>query len=255
MKSLHPFVCPVMPRILHVFSALFLAAFSLHAQEEQKDAATPAMREVSPGVYEFGSIRLDKNTRTVTFPAKLNMSEGLIEYLICTPRGSTHESLILTETEPRDLHFAMLLLDAKGAGTLAPAPGDAPPSQINADYLKTAPRLKGDNLAISLKWKDVGGKERSTPVEDWVLNARLKKPAPRGPWIYTGSMFADNQFLAQLQGNVASLVSSPAALINNPRQGSDDDQIWNVNTKAVPPVETPVEVTIKLEATPEKKTK
>lgn len=230
---------------LHVAGALLLTAFSLSAQEEKKPA--PAMRETSPGVYELGSIHLDKNTRSLTFPAKLNMSEGPIEYLICTPQGSTHESLIVTEVQPSDIHFGMLLLDAKGAGILAPAPGDAPPAQINADYLKGAPRLKGDSLVISLKWKDAAGKEHTAQVEDWVLNAKEKKAATRGAWIYTGSMFAERQFLAQLQGNVASMVSNPAALINNPRAGSDDDQIWAVNAKAVPPVETPVEITLKLQ--------
>ena len=238
--------------LLSVFFALHLAAFGAEKSGEPKQ---PIMRETSPGVYEVGSIHLDKNTRSLTFPAKLNMIEGNLEYLICTPRGSTHESLLVTEVEPRDLHFCMLLLDAKGAGILAPAPGDAPPSQIDAEYLKSAPRLKGDSLTISLKWKDAGGKEQTAPVEDWVLNAKERKAAPRGPWIYTGSMFADDQFLAQLQGTIASMVSNPAALINNPRKGSDNDQIWMVNTKAVPPVETLLEVTIKLETTPEKKSK
>lgn len=237
-----------MSLLLCISLALHLAAFGAEKTE-------PVMRETAPGVYEIGHIHLDKNTRSLTFPAKLNMAEGNLEYLICTPRGSTHESLILTDVQPSDIHFAMLLLDAKGAGLLAPAPGAAPPSQIDAEYLKSAPRLKGDNLGISLKWKDAAGKERSAPVEDWVLNAMEKKAAPRGPWIYTGSMFAEEKFLAQLQGTVASLVSNPAALINNPRKGSDNDQIWMVNTKAIPPVETPVEVTIKLESAPEKKPK
>lgn len=241
----------MLPRLCLLF-ALTFAAFG----DEKSDAvAQPAMRETSPGVYEIGSIHLDKNTRSLTFPAKLNMAEGNIEYLICTPRGSTHESLIVTDVQPSDIHFAMLLLDAKGAGILAPAPGDAPPSQINAEYLKGAPRLKGDSLMVSLKWKDAAGKEHRAPVEDWVLNARENKAAPRGPWIYTGSMFADNQFLAQLQGTIAAMITNPAALINNPRKGSDNDQIWMVNKKAVPPVETALEITLKLEPASEKKSK
>ena len=253
MKPTRPFVCPSMPR--YFFIALWLAAFPLRAQEEKKPAPVPAMRETAPGVYEIGRIHLDKNARTVTFPGKLNMAEGNIEYLICTPRGSTHESLLVTEVQPHDIHFAMLLLDAKGAGILAPAPGDAPPSQIDAVYLKSAPRLKGDSITLTAKWKDAAGKEQTAAVEDWVLNAATNKPAARGPWIYTGSMFADDQFLAQLQGTIASMVSNPASLINNPRKGSDNDQIWMVNKKAVPPVDTTLAITIKLEPAPEKKSK
>jgi hypothetical protein len=36
-------------------------------------------------------------------------------------------------------------------------------------------------------------------------------------------------------------------LINNPRPGNDDDQIWIVNEKTVPPAETPVAITLHLE--------
>ena len=241
-----------MSRILCLLLALNLAAFG---DEKPEAAKPPAMRELSPGVYEIGAIHLDKNTGSLSFPAKLNMSEGAIEYLICTPRGSVHESLLVTDTPPTDIHFAMLLLGAKGAGLLAPAPADAPPAQIDAQYLQRAPRLKGDSITLSATWKDAGGKEKKSPVEDWVLNSRTNKPAPRGPWIYTGSMFAENQFLAQLQGTIASVISNPAALINNPRKGSDDDQVWTVNTKAAPPVETALEVTIKLEPAPAPKPK
>lgn len=252
MKPPRSSVCPM---VLRLFLPVLIAAFPLHAEEEKKAASTPAMREVSPGVYEIGSIHLDRNTRTLTFPVKVNMAEGNIEYLICTPRGSTHESLLVTDVQPADIHFAMLLLDAKGSGLHAPAPGDAPPAQINAEFLRGAPPLKGDNITLSAKWKDAAGKERSVAIEDWVLNAKENKSAPRGPWIYTGSMFADDKFLAQLQGAIASLVSNPAALINNPRKGRDDDQVWMVNVKSIPPVETTVSLTIKIEPAPEPKPK
>ena len=88
-----------------------------------------------------------------------------------------------------------------------------------------------------------------------MLNTDSNKSAPRGPWIYTGSMFAEEKFLAQLQGTVAAIVSNPAALINNPRKGSDNDQIWVVNAKAAPKVETPLELTIKIESATEPKKK
>jgi hypothetical protein len=59
-------------------------------------------------------------------------------------------------------------------------------------------------------------------------------------------MFNEGHFLAQVEGSHAALVTYPSALINNPRRGSDNDQIWTVNTKAVPAADTPVEITIQL---------
>jgi hypothetical protein len=223
------------------------AVFPAFTQETKPNPDLPAMKELSPGVFQIGKLRLDKNTKSIVFPGKINMSKDLVEYALVTPEGSTHEALLTTEIQPSDLHFAMLLLGAKGAGLLAPSPDQAPPGEINADYLRTAPRLKGDNLQITVKWKDKDDKDKSAPIEDLLMNPDTRKAAPRGPWIYTGSMFgADGHFLAQQQGTFVSVVTNPVALINNPRKGNDDDRAWAVNESATPAVNTPVEIAIKI---------
>lgn len=224
--------------------ALFGAALVLQvAAQETAAPTTPVMREVSPGVFEIGKMRLDQNAQSLTLPGVVNLREGLLEYLLVTERGSTHESLLVSNVPPHDVHFAMLLLGAKGAGITSAK--DVPSGQIDAKYLKTAPKLKGESIQITVRWKD-RGVEKSTPVENWILNTQTKKPMERGPWTYTGSMFNDGRFLAQVEGAHAALVTYPSALINNPRKGSDNDQIWAVNTKAVPAEETPVEIIIQL---------
>jgi hypothetical protein len=229
-----------------LFVALILA-FGGDVFGQEEGVFVAAMKEISPGVFQIGKIKLDKNKRTVTFPGKLNMAKDLIEYLLVTPEGSTHESLLTAEIQPTDLQFVMLLLDAKGAGLLAPQADAAPPGQINAEYLKGAPRLKGDNVSITVSWKSRDGMERIVAIEELLMHADTKKPAERGPWIYNGSMFgADGQFLAQQQGCFISVVTNPAALINNPRKGNDNDRIWAVNEKQSPPVGTPVEISIAL---------
>ena len=235
----------VIPRslaILLIFAACASAA----------DTAAPTMREIGPGIFQIGAIRIDQKKRTASFPGKVNMADGNIEYVLVTAEGATHESLLNTEVQPADLHFSMLLLGAKGAGITTPAPGDAPPAQINKEYLAHAPKLDGDRIQFSVKW-NAGGAEKTAPVEDWIINTETNKPAPRGPWLYTGSMFRGERFAAQAEGAFAAVVTYPAALINNPRKGNDNDLIWAVNTKAVPPVDTPVEIKIKIESAPESK--
>ena len=228
--------------------ALALFTIAPLSRAEESAAFTPAMREVSPGVFEIGKLRLDKNKSTVAFPGKINMAADLIEYVLVSPGGPTHESLLVTELQPTDLHFAMLLLGAKGAGLTTPAAGEAPPPQIDAKYLHNAPKLKGDNVLVTATWKDKAGKERMTPVEDWLVHPKTKKAAEPGPWIYTGSMFgADGNFLAQQLGGFIAVVSNPAALINNPRKGNDNDLFWEINAKTVPPIDTPVQITITLQ--------
>lgn len=222
-------------------------------QEAEPPPTPPVMREVSPGIFEIGRIQLDQKARTVRFPAALNMTEGILEYLLVTPQGSVHESLLVSDLQPNDLHFAMLLLGAKGSGEQTGLAGDPPPGQIDARYLKTAPKLQGDAVAITVRWQ-AGDGEKSVPVEDWIFNTATKKPMARGPWTYNGSMFNNGLFLAQIEGAFASLVTYPSALINNPRQGNDDDAIWTVNGKAVPAVKTPLEISIQLLTPPDPQT-
>ena len=219
-------------------------------------SAPPTMHEVAPGIFEIGRIRLDQKALTVSFPGAVNMSRGLLEYLIVTPQGAKHESLLVSDVPPSEIHLAMLLMGAKGSGE-QPGKKTAPPAQIDAEFLRTAPKLNGDSVFITMKWKD-GNTEKTGFVEDWLVNERTKKPVEHGPWIYNGSILYEGHFLAQSEGSIGALVTNPVALINNPREGSDDDQVWLVNENAVPAVKTPVEITIRLEKptvapSPEKK--
>ena len=90
---------------LFVAAALGIAG-GASGQEDDGTFVT-TMKELSPGVFQIGKIRLDKTKRTVTFPGKLNMAKDLIEYLLVTPDGSTHESLLTSEIQPTDLQFVM----------------------------------------------------------------------------------------------------------------------------------------------------
>ena len=208
-------------------------------------------KEIAPGVFEVGTVKLDKNASTVTMPAKVNMVDGLVEYLCVSPRGATHESVLISEAGPQNVHVAMLLLGAKGA---APADTKAKPGQITAEYLAKLPKLVGDRVQLSVKWKDKEGKEQTVPVERWVTQRVVEKNKPAkespmkdGPWLYNGSFLFEGRFVAESEGTYASIATMPSALINNPRPGANDDKMWFANKAALPPVGTPVDFIIKLE--------
>lgn len=229
-----------------------LAASPLLAQAPPQFAAP---KELSKGIFSVGVVRLDKNASTVTFPAKVNMSDGLLEYLMVSPQGAVHESLFTSEAAPQDVHLAMLLLGAKGMVQKF----DQEPARIDAEYLARAPKLMGDSILLSVKWTDKEGKEQSAAPEKWIMRRIFTPrkptkdvPMEAGPWIYTGSYFYENQFVAQKDGTFAAMVTYPGALINNPRAGANDDHIWFVNTAAVPQPGTPVQFSIQLEPAKEK---
>ncbi len=240
-------------RIITLLFAFVAAAFAETPAEENKPVPEKfnAPKEVAPGVFEIGVVRVDKTASTVSFPAKVNMVDGLLEYLLVTPQGSAHESLFVTDAPPKEVHMAMLLLGAKGMEQ--PKDGAAQ-GRIDSEFLARAPKLTGDKITITAVWKDKDGKEQVTPVERWIvrmIHSRKKAsetvPAADGPWLYTGSYFYGKHFVAQTEGSLASLVTYPGALINNPRSGSNDDHQWYVNKETVPPKDTPVTFTIKLE--------
>ena len=67
-----------------------------------------------------------------------------------------------------------------------------------------------------------------------------------GAWVYNGSKVIEGTFIAQRDGSIVSIIFDPLALANNTRPGCENDEIWCVNTNAVPAFNTPVEVTFKL---------
>lgn len=202
-------------------------------------AESPASAPAAPQEegLKIGGATVRKTARSVTFAALVNMREGALEYLLVSKTGKTHESLLCASVRPLDIHIAMLLLGARESAEIS-AP---PPAHLDAAYLKTAPGLSGDAVEIILSWQQ-DGKRAEARAEDWILCR--ERPAARGPWLYNGSALYGKRFLAQEEGSIVALVTDPAALANNPREGRDDDGIWSANTERIPPVGTPVEVRI-----------
>lgn len=193
-------------------------------------ATASAQKEVSPGVFEIGKVRIHKQNRTIEFPAVVNMKEGIAEYFLVSTRGKVHESVLRTEVDPYQIHVAMLLLGGKGAQTNFFQPDKPPP---------------GDPITVEVSWKGLLSTKR-VAAEELVIDRAKNRPMSKGPWIYNGSFQFEGMFIAQEGGSIISVISDPEALINNPRERREDDDNWIVNSKAVPDVETLVTVTIKV---------
>jgi hypothetical protein len=208
-------------------------------------------RPVGAGVFELGKLRFDKKQRTITFPALVNSSGGPIEYFLVTAYGKTHESVLRTEAEPIHLQLAMLLLDAKGDPDVqrrfsqTQGPGSAPPPP-QASVSEPGPELlKGDPVQIEVSWT-AEGKAVKCPAEQLVFNQATTNTLKSGQWVYNGSLVMEGQFCAQRDGSIVSLITDSLALINNVAPGHENDDIWTINTNRVPPMNAPVEVTIRL---------
>ncbi|MBN2505920.1 MAG: hypothetical protein JXQ71_04430 [Verrucomicrobia bacterium] len=194
--------------------------------------ASPPVRLIRPGVLEVGAVRLERERNVITFPAVVNMNAGIAEYLLVASSGKTHESVLRTDVPPYQIHVAMLLLGARGAGTNA-FPDD--PRQP----------LPGDRVSLEITWT-AGGREHRRRGEEWVQHRQTGQPLSPGPWIYNGSRVVEGAFLAQLEGSIVSVITDSHALVNNPRPGHDNDELWIIRSEGSPEVETPVTVAIRL---------
>jgi hypothetical protein len=237
--------------------ALLLAVAACQSRAEPLPVITnEPLREISRDIFQLGAVRLDKNRRTVQFPAQVNMKEGVVEYFLVNTRGKSYESLLRTDIEPYYIHLAMLLIGAKGAPSNT-ALNDAPsqPFHINrpANATNLPPHLaiQGDPVTIELAWETPSGRKQ-VRAEDCIINLATKTNAARGAWTYNGSRVIDGVFIAQREGSVVAMIDDVDAMANNPRPGSDDDQIWQINSNALPSTNTTVQVTFKLEQTSNK---
>ena len=211
-------------------------------------APSPSVETVRPGVYRIGPVTLDKEARQVRFPAVVNQTSGPVEYLLVGSQGKTHESVLRTDAEPVQVHTAMLLLGvnaltAKGG----PVPARTPPSAIDADYLATAKTPDGAAVTLSVRWQPAGG---GAPVvrsgESLVDNTQKHAPMSEGDWIYNGSYFSNNRFEAQAEKSFVAVITDPSALLNNPRPGHENEEIWVAAANRLPPAGTAVEFVIQL---------
>ena len=174
----------------------------------------------------FGEVEIDRAARTISFPAKINAMEGSIEYALVTSTGKTHESLLVTDALPRDIHLGCLLL---GGGAAAKPPAE---------------------MRIEVSWQTTGPEKR-LPLEDLIVFAKDHPQGGQGgslapgAWTYSGSKIDAAGFVASREGSIISLIHDDTALVNNPRPGREDDTLHVPGRRLLPPLGTPVRLTLR----------
>jgi hypothetical protein len=122
------------------------------------------------------------------------------------------------------------------------------PSEAFFDYteperggvpVKGAKHPASSEMTLHIRWKDAAGAEQTVRLEQWLHNADKRAKIVEGPFIYTGSrVMPDGTFLAQETGSLIALYVDPASVVNNPRDGNENDDVWfpdpGVPTKGTP---------------------
>lgn len=222
-----------MKLLRHTMALALLAAVSASAQmlgeeTESFKAQVPSTPVWQDGVAVVGSVRVDPVSRSVIVSGWVNQVEGAIELLACGPGGKTHETVFVLDVNAIDLQTGLLLLGLK--------PGK-PPAGVGTG------KPEGPELDIWVDWEE-NGEQKSERAERFVFNVETKRPLPKTPWVFTGSLFEEGQFRAAAEESYIVTYWDPWAIINLPLPCGSNDEILAVNRKLVPPIKVPVTMRI-----------
>ena len=171
--------------------------------------------------------------KRVEFDAYVILERGLVEVLMCGPRGRLHESLLKTYINPYDLWQALALLGLKQSYT---ARGDG-------DMID----LEGDRVIIEVEYEDKTGKKVRRRMEDLIYNFQRNSHMPYEGWVYVGSHFVETRdgkilFLAEEIENVATTWHRASPILDNPLKEGGDDTLYHAYEDVVPPAGTKIHV-------------
>lgn len=202
------------------------------------------VRELGDGKFALGLVTFDQNTREISFPASINMDEGLLEYAITHENGKTHETLLVTKVSPTHLNVALKLLRYPESKELEMI--------LDEDFRPTGkfPNVPKEiknaaRVSFIVTWKDKNKEEKKASINTLITNSVTGEPIAPLPWVYGGSYFHDGTFRAEVEGDIAALFSSAASLFNWPGDDRHLDRAWVPTPERVPEFGTPVTVTIK----------
>ncbi|MDB6139078.1 MAG: hypothetical protein JWO94_2150 [Verrucomicrobiaceae bacterium] len=206
-------------------------------------AAKDRIKTIGKNEYELGGVTFNSATREVRVPCRINMREGAVEYALVNEKGKTHESILKTSAAATDMQVAMLLTNYQPGHTgLFSYEKD---DKVRQKMEETAPKTPGANLVqLYVEWKD-GGAVKRTTLREWMIDPRTKKmPDTFDHWVFNGSMIQQSGFSAQLYGNTIGTYYDVTAIINCPSKDNLMDDIWSINTGAVPKEDSSVTLVI-----------
>ena len=213
---------------------------SLPAPDQPVAPHEPEIKRLDDGRVQIDNILVDPKSREVRFPAEVNMTEGLLEFIVVHRNGKIHESLLLTDISATKLNIAIKLLDYKASRELYLKLDED--GSLSSEFENTTPEeSEGSKMKVSLEWKQ-DGETKTATINDWIAHAATEKPMTNEPWIYGGSFVVEGDFVAESSGDIIAIFLSNAAMINFSGEDNQDDEVWSPHATRVPEIGTPVTV-------------
>ena len=188
------------------------------------------LKKISETHYKIDSIDININENKITFPAEFNMEKGLVELVLCGENGKLHESVLKTNIIPSHLQTALLMLGLECGQ--------------NLDFQGQDKTPEGDSLLIYVEWTDSLDKKINVRIEELVYNKPQKRKMKETYWIFLGSKFIDDRFMADIEESIVTTYHDPFSIIDNPLETGNDDTLYEVNSSIVPKKGTKAKIII-----------
>lgn len=225
---------------------LALAALATPALRADDEQPQPKM-EGKTLVFDAGE-RVDLEKNEIVVQGTICLQKGPIELFACAPGGKDHESIVILQCKPQNLHLALITIGLRDKTELG---GGGPQS------LGDPARPVGDRVVVEVEFEKDGKTERHR-AEDLILQVVENKPMDRAGWIFSGSDFAPELdpesgkptgrkiYLANRYRSIVTTYHDPTTLIDNPTVEGGNDDLFVANPAALPAAGTAAKVYFRL---------
>ena len=179
-------------------------------------------------------MRIAWRKHAVGVSGRVVFREGVLEYLACYP-GKEHESVVRLDGRAEHALLAMGLIGLR--------PGTPPRWNEKTQHFNPP---TGDLVDVRIWWRAAGTWHQADGF-DWLQEYEFGRPPIARPWVFTGSRrLRGGGVAADQMGDGLAVVDKPDALLNLSRSHTASNaDLWCVaNTKAIPPLHTPVWVVV-----------
>lgn len=221
-----------------IIPLVFLSTW-IAVAEPQQPSPDPGVDSFQPqaGWKSLGrSLWFDPERKTLVIRARIALTDGPLEHLLCLKGTKEHESILATDAAPRQIHAGLLLTGAEPGHPVRFRPRFQPPT--------------GTPIAIEVEWNE-GGKIRRADARGWVRDDRLQKPLETD-WVFAGSeLFEDprtkTMIYAAEDGDLITVANFPSSILDLPfaSDSSDAERVYSADPSKVPPRGTPVTIYLK----------
>lgn len=232
-------------------SALTVLSLAVIGGAGQLAQGTAPVQEVVPPVGDMlatlaaGDIQIDLAHGICAIPARVEVRNELLEYLLVADHGAKHESLFATSVDAQLLNAGLLALGAKPGANATwtkkdPFPTDEELRAGASAYDVILPA--GDGFYLYVAWRE-GDEDFLYRAEDLVRDLERQRSMLRHKWVYLGSRMVSRGpdqrqvFAASSQGNLVniSFFAAGHTLVTCGLEAGLSQTAWLGNAWLLPP--------------------